>query len=140
MIRSLAAAALALPLLASCATGPEPCTAAWVDWKTERIMAQFAMDHRSDIANIKQLAPAMAGSSLGGSTPVHRLILTGIGMLDLVGDFTSETWPRIADAVSECSAPPDATRLFADMLRRENVDESIVRGVESLGNLVDFRR
>lgn len=140
MIRSFSAAAVALPLLASCATAPEPCTAAWVDLKTERIMGQFALDHREQIGHVRSLGPFMLGPDADKVAATSSLILTALGMLDLVADFATETWPQISDAVSECATAPDATRLFADMLRRENVDENTVQAVERLGSLLDFSR
>ncbi|MEZ6029031.1 MAG: hypothetical protein R3C46_04705 [Hyphomonadaceae bacterium] len=142
MIRSFSAALLAFPLVSACATAPEPCTAEWFDWKTERIMAQFAIDHREEIGHIRSLAPFMLGpeSKIDQVAPTSSLILTALGAVDLVLDFGSEAWPKVTDAVSECATAPDATKLFADMLRRENIDERAVQAIERLGNLVDFKR
>ena len=55
-------------------------------------------------------------------------------------DFADDAWPEITDAVSECSSAPDASRLFADMLRREGVDDRAVRAIEDLGGLMDLTR
>lgn len=142
MIRSFAAAVLAAPILAGCATTPEPCTAEWFDWKTERIVGQFLYDHRSQINHLRDVAPTMFGpeGGLEEIAPTSMLVLTAIGAVQLGLDFANGAWPEISDAVAECSAPPRASRFFADMLRREGVDERAVRAIEDLGQMMDSRR
>lgn len=142
MIRSLAVAVLAFPLLSACATAPEPCTAEWVDWKTERIIGQFVIDHRKEISELRDVAPIMFGPEGGMQdiAPTSMMVLTAIGALDLVLDFANDAWPQVSDAVSECATAPDATRLFADMLRREGVDERAIAAIERVGNMMDIKR
>ena len=72
--------------------------------------------------------------------PTSMMVLTAIGAVQLVLDFANDAWPEITDAVGECSSAPDASRLFADMLRREGVDDRAVRAIENLGNLMDLTR
>jgi len=142
MMKSIAAALLALPVLASCATTPQPCTSEWVDWKTERIIGQFVVDHRDQIGKLREIAPVMFGpeGGLQDIAPTSMLVLTAIGALDLVLEFGSDAWPQITDAVAECAAEPDAAYLFAGMLRDQGVDERAVQAIERLGNIVDFTR
>ncbi len=140
MIRSFAAALVALPMLASCVTfEPEPCTAKWFDWKTEHILGQFVYDHRKQIDDLRNVAPAMFGpeGGLEKIAPTSLIVLTAIGALQLTVDFAQETWPEIDHAIGQCATAPRASRLFGDMLRREGVDERAVRAVEDLGNLMD---
>lgn len=141
MIRSFAAAILAAPILASCATMPEPCTSEWFDWKTERIIGDFVYSHRDQINRLRDVAPTMFGpeGGLEQIAPTSMLVLTAIGAVELALDFARDTWPEISDAVAECSAPPRASRLFADMLRREGVDERAVRAIEDLGSMMDTK-
>lgn len=141
MIRSFAAAILAAPILASCATMPEPCTSEWFDWKTERIIGDFVYSHRDQINRLRDVAPTMFGpeGGLEQIAPTSMLVLTAIGAVELALDFAKDTWPEISDAVAECSAPPRASRLFADMLRREGVDERAVRAIEGLGSMMDTK-
>ena len=142
MMKSIAAALLALPVLASCATTPQPCTSEWVDWKTERIIGEFVVDHRDQIGKLREIAPVMFGpeGGLQDIAPTSMLVLTAIGALDLVLEFGSDAWPQITDAVAECAAEPDAAYLFAGMLRDQGVDERAVQAIERLGNIVDFTR
>ena len=141
-MKSIAAAMLALPVLASCATTPQPCTSEWVDWKTERIIGEFVVDHRDQIGKLREIAPVMFGpeGGLQDIAPTSMLVLTAIGALDLVLELGSDAWPQITDAVAECAAEPDAAYLFAGMLRDQGVDERAVQAIERLGNIVDFTR
>ena len=142
MMKSIAAATLALPVLTSCATTPQPCTTEWVEWKTERILSQFAIDHREDIGKLRDIAPVMFGpeGGLEDIAPTSMMVLSVIGALDLVLEFGSDAWPQITEAVAECAAEPDAAYLFAGMLRDQGVDERAVAAIERLGNIVDFTR
>lgn len=142
MFRSLAAAVVIMPVLSACATSPEPCTAEWFDWKTERILGDFVYDHRRQINDLREQAPLMFGAEGGLEqiAPTSLLVLTAIGALQLVVDFADDAWPEISDAVAECASAPDASRLFADMLRREGVDDRAVRAIEDLGGLMDLTR
>ena len=142
MFRSLSAAILMTPIVAGCATAPEPCTAEWFDWKTERILGEFAYDHRREIDNLRDQTALLLGPDTGSRQPAAGLgmLLTAVGVVQLVGDFGQHAWPEIADAVSECGSTPEASRLFADMLRREGVDERAVRAIEDMGQLMDLGR
>ena len=142
MFRSLAAAILMAPLMSACATAPEPCTAEWFDWKTERILGEFVYDHRRQINDLRDQASFVLGAHGSSQTlsPNLTMVLTAIGALQLVADFADDAWPDITDAVAECSSAPDASRLFADMLRREGVDDRAVRAIEDLGGLMDLTR
>lgn len=140
MIRSFTAALVALPLLASCATlEPEPCTAQWFDWKTERIVGQFVYDHGKQIDDLRRSAPALmaAQGGLEKFKPTSLMVLTALGAMQLTVDFMQDAWPEVDHAIGQCATAPRASRFFADMLRRENVDERAVRAIEDLGNLVD---
>ena len=142
MIRSLAVAVLSFPLLSACATAPEPCTAEWVDWKTERIIGQFVVDHRKEIGELRDVAPIMFGpeGGLEDIAPTSMMVLTAIGALDLALDFANDAWPEISDAVSECATSPNASKLFGEMLRREGVDERAIKAIERVGDLMDMTR
>lgn len=141
MVRSALAAMFAAPIIAGCAAMPEPCTAEWFDWKTERIVGDFVHGHRDQIGRLRDAAPVMFGpeGGLEQIAPTSMLVLTAIGAVELALDFAREAWPEISDAVAECSAPPRASRLFADMLRREGVDERAVRAIEELGSMMDTK-
>ena len=64
-------------------------------------------------------------------------MLTAIGALQLASDFAQDTWPDIDHAIGQCATAPRASRFFADMLRREGVDDRAVRAIEDVGNMMD---
>lgn len=142
MFRALAAAVLAMPLLGGCLTTPEPCTAEWFEWKTERVIGEFVFDHRRQIDDLRRVAPTMFGpeGGLEQIAPTSMLVLTAIGAVQLATDFVGDAWPEITSAIGECGTAPKASRFFADMLRREGVDGRAVRAIEDLGNMLDLNR
>ena len=81
MFRSLAAVVLMFPVMSACATTPEPCTAEWFDWQTERILGEFVYDHRKEINDLREQAPRMFGpeGGLEQIAPTSFLVLTAIG-------------------------------------------------------------
>jgi hypothetical protein len=140
MIRSFAAALVALPLLASCATfEPEPCTAKWFDWKAEHILRQFVYNHREQIDDLRHVAPTMFGpeGGLEKIAPTSLVVLTAIGAFQLTMDFMQDAWPEVDHAIVQCATAPKASRFFAEMLRREGIDDRAVRAIEDLGNMMD---
>jgi hypothetical protein len=133
-------ALLAAASLASCATGPKPCTAEWVDWKTDRILNDFARDHQKQIASIRDLGAQFSsgGKADLSSSNQAQLALAAIGGLALIGDFAKDVAPKAAEAMSECSTAPKATQLLASMLRKQGVDEKTAQAVEQVGQLLDI--
>jgi hypothetical protein len=129
-------ASAALLLLASCATQPKPCTAEWVDWKTDRFFDEFVRDHRDDIVELRGITANLnpEDRSLGN---VAALASAAGKAISLGGDFLNDTVPAINSAVSQCGTTPKATQLFASLLRREGFDERAVKTIEDLGVLLD---
>ena len=122
--------------LAACASQPKPCTAEWVDWKTQRFFDEFVGDHREDIVELRGLTANLntEDRSLGNIAVVASAAGKAIS---LGSDFLNDTVPAINSAVSQCGTTPKATQLFASLLRREGFDERSVKAVESLGALLD---
>jgi hypothetical protein len=122
--------------LAACATQPKPCTAEWVDWKTQRFFDEFVGDHRQDIVELRGLTANLntEDKSLGN---IAVLASAAGKAISLGSDFLNDTVPEINSAISQCGTTPKATQLFASLLRREGFDERSVKAVESLGALLD---
>jgi hypothetical protein len=137
----LAALALAcLPVLASCASTPKPCTSEWVHWKTERFISRFVKDHQKEFADARNSSVIFSG--MGGidtSAGIPMMLLAAGGMLTLASDFMNDLYPELRDAVSECDTAPRASQLFASILRDQGVDERAAKAVEDLGMLLDRR-
>lgn len=132
--------ALAIAVLAfttACATQPKPCTAEWVDWKTERFFDAFANDHRKEIDELRSVTSNLDPSGQRGAADIAGLALAGVRALGLAGDFLSDTVPEINSALSQCGTAPKATQLFASLLRREGFDDRAVKAIEDLGVVLD---
>ena len=130
--------AIALVLLAAgCATQPKPCTAEWFDWKTDRFLDAFADDHRSEINELRTAALRLDPEQKKASSDIGARAVAAVKGIALAGEFLSDTWPAVKDAVSECGTAPKATQLFASLLRREGFDERTVKAVEDLGLMLD---
>jgi hypothetical protein len=123
-------------LVASCVTQPEPCTAEWFDWKTERFFDEFVRDHREDIGELRSVTANLntEDRSLGN---VAVLASAAGKAISLGSDFLNDTVPAINSAVSQCGTTPKATQLFASLLRREGFDERAVKAIEDLGVMLD---
>jgi hypothetical protein len=129
-------AMLTLLLTASCATQPEPCTAEWFDWKTERFFDEFVRDHRDDIVELRSITLRLNGADGRSIDNLATMASAAAKAVNLTGDFLSDTVPAINNAVSQCGTPPKATQLFASLLRREGFDERAVKAIEDLGVLL----
>jgi hypothetical protein len=130
----LAAAALAT---AGCATEPKPCTAEWVDWKTDRFFDEFVRDHREDIVDLRNATTSLDPSGKRDAADYAALAVAGAKALGLAGDFLSDTVPATRQALAQCGTAPKATQLFASLLRREGFSDSAVKAVEDLGVVLD---
>jgi len=125
----------ALALVCGCATQPEPCTAEWVDWKTDRFYDAFAREHRKDIDDLRAVTVNLSSSS--SKPDIATTAMAGAKALGLAGDFLSDTVPEIKSALSQCGTAPKATQLFASLLRREGFDEKAVKAIENVGAALD---
>lgn len=122
--------------LAACATQPKPCTAEWIDWKTDRFFDEFVREHRQDIVELRGLTANLntEDRSLGN---IAVLASAAGKAISLGSDFLNDTVPEINSAVSQCGTTLKATQLFASFLRREGFDERSVKAIEDLGAVLD---
>jgi len=129
---------IAIPalFLAACASQPKPCTAEWVDWKTQRFFDEFFRDHREDVVELRGLTANLntQDKSLGN---IAVMASAAGKAVSLGSDFLNDTVPAINSAISQCGTAPKATQLFASFLRREGFDERSVKAIEDLGAIID---
>jgi hypothetical protein len=130
------AALLALVLATACATGPKPCTAEWIDWKTTRFFDEFVREHRNDITEIRDISSRLTGPDDRSAGNIAIMALAGIRVLAMAGDFLQDTVPEVQDALAQCGTAPRASQLFASLLRREGFDERAVKAIEDLGAFI----
>jgi hypothetical protein len=123
--------------VAGCASQPKPCTAEWVDWKTDRFFDEFVRDHREDIVDLRNATAHLDPSGKRDAADYAALAVAGAKVLGLAGDFLSDTVPATRQALAQCGTAPKATQLFASLLRREGFSDSAVKAVEDLGVVLD---
>jgi hypothetical protein len=130
-MKQIAAAALTALSLAACATQPEPCTAEWVDWKTERVYSEFRKANRQQLDAMQDLNAALTTDGTGaGLLTLARL---APGVVGMINSFVRETVPEVQSAVAQCGNAPGASKLLADFLRQEGVSERAVDAIERFG-------
>ena len=128
MIRSLIVAS-ALAALASCATQPEPCTPEWAQWKSDKILRGFAIEHRGFIRDLRKIE-----GSLQNPGPLQAMRLIGMAddAADVIEDFRDDIVPELRSAYAECGSVDKLMPTFTKFLRQEGVSEETLRWVESL--------
>lgn len=129
-------AVLAAVLLSACASGPKPCTAEWVDWKTAQFLDKFARDHRDDLTSIRETTSRLTGTDDKSIGNMATMAVAGVRVINVASDFLSGTVPEIKNAVGQCGTAPKASQLFASLLRREGFDDRAVKAIEDLGAFI----
>lgn len=133
-MRTSLIALLGLISLAGCASmEPEPCTRAWVDWKTEQIVKSFALSNTGEIREIRRAAQYLDGESRTGAFAIARATLT---LGNLAEEFVEDVVPEVTSAIDQCGTTVGMATLFTDMLRDEGVDQRVLVWVESLSILL----
>lgn len=135
MIGKSLLAATALVGLTACATvEPEPCTAEWVEWKTDRILNDFARANSSELRSLRNFANTLEDGNMG---PMTAMRLPGMieDFKDLAEDFENRTLPELNAAVNQCGTPQKLIPAFATFLRKEGVGEDVIEWVEFIGEL-----
>lgn len=120
----LAAIAVCLLPLTACATrAPEPCTAEWIDYKTDKVLRQFAMQNRGLINDFRKLAredgdvdPFIAMSLARKSSQIQTF----------ADSFKTVILPELDAAVAQCGDTPEFVPAFMDFLRKEGVNEEAI--------------
>lgn len=124
-------AALAPALLCGCASlEPEPCTAEWVEWKTDAIFTPFADAHRG---TVKDLADFSRKLDKPGPFTMIMMASKIDDLNDLAEDFQTEIAPELKAAADQCGDPKPFVESFSNFLRREGVEEDLLIWVETLG-------
>jgi hypothetical protein len=135
MKRQLMFAALAGVLASACASTPEPCTAEWIDWRKDRLLRDFARSHLGDIRTVREFSSAFSGDERKPS--VLELAQLAPRMIVLVGEFAKAAEPEVRSVYQQCGTGPRTSQLFADLLRREGVDDDVVAAIEDMGLMLD---
>ncbi|MEX1250959.1 MAG: hypothetical protein WEA77_07170 [Hyphomonas sp.] len=125
-LRALCAALIAATSLGACATSPEPCTRAWVEYRTDRILSRFAGENRGLVSDLRQLIRADADVD-----PVQAILLAAKAddLRRFANSFDRIVIPELQSAVGQCGNNPDFIPAFTEFLRREGVPETALQWV-----------
>jgi len=125
-LRALCASLIVATSAAACATAPEPCTAEWVDYRSERILKRFALDNRDLVSDLRDLKRAD-----GGIDPVQAILLAAKAdeLRHFAESFENQVVPDLRAAVAECRDDPDFIPAFTEFLRGEGVPEETLEWV-----------
>lgn len=120
-------AALALATaLGACATAPKPCTAEWIDYRTEQILRRFAMENRGLVSDLRHL------TKKDGDIDAVRAILLAAKADELrrfANSFNTIIIPELKASVGQCRDDENFVPAFTEFLRKEGVSEEALEWV-----------
>ena len=123
-------AAFAAMLASACVTQPEPCTAEWVEWKTDQVLDRYADEYRGTIRDLRGVSGDIENPSV--LTALRIATLAGDAET-LVRDFNTNVLPEINDAIALCGQPRQFVPACTSVLRREGVGEDVIDWIEAFG-------
>ena len=129
-----AVAALSIALIPACATQPEPCTPEWVQWKSDKFLNAFAVEHRGLIKDLRNIEGQFDNP---GPLMAIRLIGLADDVADVIEDFQEDVMPELQAAYAECGSVEKLMPTFTKFLRQEGVSEETLKWVEGLGAMVE---
>jgi hypothetical protein len=137
MIPKIALASLGLAALAACASmEPEPCTAEWADYKTEKVLNKFAKSNRGMIDDLRRLQgkdgeidPFVAIQLASKTKQIRKFADT----------FQTIVIPELESALDRCG-DAELIPAFSKFLRDEGVGEETLQWVAPLISLMQDMR
>ncbi|MFN7164318.1 MAG: hypothetical protein ACK4P2_05810 [Hyphomonas sp.] len=139
-LRALCAALLVATSLGACATAPEPCTAEWIDYRTNQILKRFASENRGLVSDLRQLVRAD-----GDVDPVRAILLAAKAedLRRFADSFDRIIIPELRSSISQCRGDANFVPAFTEFLRREGVPEDALEWVGpvlALSQAIDANR
>lgn len=127
----------ALMSITACATQPEPCTPEWVEWKSDKLLRSFAIEHRGFLRDLRRVE-----GSLENAGPLTLVKLVGMAddAAEVIQDFQADIIPELRLAYQECGSVDKLMPTFTKFLRQEGVSEDALKWVESLAVFVQTFR
>ncbi|MEO0548480.1 MAG: hypothetical protein AAFZ91_01070 [Pseudomonadota bacterium] len=119
--------------VSACATvTPEPCTAEWVDWKTDSILDEFAQSNRGELRRLSNFSEDLQANA---TSPLTAFRLPGMieDFQTLAADFEGRVLPEVNAALEQCGSAETLIPLFTQLLRREGFSEEVLEWTVFLG-------
>ena len=116
-------------LLAACQTSPEPCTAEWVEWKTEKVLTQFAVNNQREVKRLRDFSQTLEEDDIG---PLIAFQIPAMidDFKDLANSFEDTVLPELNAAAELCGGAQELAPAFVAFLRDEGVGEDVLEWVE----------
>lgn len=130
-------AAIGVATLGACATAPKPCTAEWIDYRTDAVLRKFAVQNRGLVGDLRDLVRAD-----GDLDPVQAILLTARArdIQQLARSFETVVIPEIDSAIAQCGSNADFVPAFTEFLRREGVKQEALDWVGPILALAQVMR
>ena len=125
--RTLSALALCLLPLTACATmEPEPCTAEWIDYRTDKVLKKFASRNRALINDLRRLAPED-----GDLNPFVALQLARNSdkLRVFAESFNDIVLPELEAALDQCGTREEFVPAFTKFLQQEGVSDEALEWI-----------
>ncbi|MEL6474485.1 MAG: hypothetical protein AAFQ21_10405 [Pseudomonadota bacterium] len=136
MLKSIAGALALLSISACASLEPEPCSAEWVQWKTDRVLGSFAADNRGLINDLRDFSENLDDP---GPLTMMRMASKLDDFRDLATDFQSNVMPELEAAIDQCGTPAKFVPAFTSFLRDEGVEEDMLDWIELIGEFAVSR-
>lgn len=132
------AAALCLMPLTACATmEPEPCTQAWIEYKTDKVLRKFASENRSLLNDLRRLVDEDGDVSAFAALSLSR---KSDQIQQLADSFNTVVLPEIESALDRCGTHEEFGPAFTNFLRSEGVKDEAIEWIVPLVALMQDMR
>ena len=133
MMRAFVAAVAALSISA-CATQPDPCTPEWVEWKSEKVLKSFALEHRGFLRDLQKMKGQFDSPGL---LAVARIARIADEASEVIEDFREDVVPELEQAYKLCGSAEKLMPTFTKFLRDEGIDDETIKWIEGLAAFVE---
>lgn len=134
-MRRMASAIALTAMLSACATGPEPCTPEWVEWKSETVLKRFAISNYREVSRLRDFSKTLQQDEI---SPLVALQIPGMieDFKDLANRFEDSALPELNAAAAQCGSAQELVPAFISFLRDEGVEEDVLEWVTVLSAFV----
>ena len=123
--------------LAACVTAPEPCTQEWVEYKTDRILGEFASENRGLINDLRRITDSEGELN---TFATMRLMSRTDDLQNFADSFQNVVIPELELALVECGQSDQFAPALTGFLRDEGVDEEALQWVAPIIGLMQQMR
>ena len=116
-------ALISVSLCACASLEPEPCTAEWVEWKTQNTLAPFAQTHKGTVQDLVRFS-----KNLEDPGPLTLITLPSKleDLTTLAEAFKLDVLPELQSAAAQCETAKPFITAFSSFLEEEGVDQEMI--------------